>query len=65
MRGRASRKERRSLTFQLILRDVPGLFQERLLFLHVTRLQSSRHTGAGISSGVHDVSSIVVLGRIQ
>lgn len=64
-RRKASGKEKSSLTLQLILSDIPCLLEELLLLLDMACLQSRGHAGTWVSSSIHNVSSVVMLGCIQ
>jgi hypothetical protein len=55
----------RLLALELVLLHVEGGIQKVLLFLHVAALETSGDTGAGVSTSVKNVSSVMVLGLVQ
>jgi hypothetical protein len=55
----------RLLALELGLLDVESGIQQVLLFFHVAALETSGDTGAGVSTSIENVSSVVVLGLIQ
>jgi hypothetical protein len=55
----------RLLALELGLLDVESGIQQVLLFLHVAALETSGDTGAGVSTSIENVSSVVVLGLVQ
>lgn len=55
----------RLLALELVLLDVESSIQQVLLFLHVAALETSGDTGAGVSTSIENVSSVVVLGLVQ
>ena len=55
----------RLLALELVLLDVESGLQQVLLFFHVAALETSGDTGAGVSTSIKNVSSVVVLGLVQ
>jgi hypothetical protein len=55
----------RLLALELGLLDVESGIQQVLLFFHVAALKTSGDTGAGVSTSIENVSSVVVLGLVQ
>lgn len=56
---------RHLLALQLVLLDRICHLQQVLLLLHVRALQTSGHTGAGVTAGIHHVSAVVVLSLVE
>ena len=53
------------LALQLVLLDVEGGIEQILLFLQMAALETGGNTCAWVSSGVENMSSVVVLGLVQ
>jgi len=53
------------LALELLLFNGEGMLEQVLLLLHVTALQTSGDTGAGVSASIKHVSPVVVLGFVE
>lgn len=53
------------LPLKLLLPNLKGHLKEPALLLNVAGLETRSHRGAGVTSSIHDVFPLVVLGNIQ